>query len=653
MGNIGDFGYVRVAAAVPEVRIGDCGENAGNIIRLIREAAGKKAAVTVFPELSVTGYTCGDLFMQASLLESAERAVEAIAGCTGEYRTCAIVGVPVPYGDRLFNCAAVLADGKIAGLIPKTHLPNYGEFYEKRWFSSGKDTDTHIRYGGQDMVPFGTNNIFRYGNACFGVEICEDLWAPLPPSTFLCMAGATIVANLSASNELAGKHEYRTQLISQQSGRCMAGYVYSSAGYGESTSDLVFAGDAMVAENGRIVSSCGRFEREGHIIFADLDTGMLSATRRKCGYLSDNDSCTVQKLSSIRTIDLGTPEYPAELSREIRPHPFIPEEEGMDRRMDEIISIQAQGLASRIERINAKSAVIGISGGLDSTLALLVTVLAFDSSGRDRKDITGITMPGLGTTGRTRTNASKLMDALGITALEVPIRAAMKQHFADIGMDEGERGTAYENAQARERTQILMDIANMNGGIVVGTGDLSETALGWCTYNGDHISMYNVNGSIPKTLVIHLVKWIADRKISALSVNMDPGHARKIIYDIIDTPISPELLPSGSNGEITQKTEDLIGPYELRDFFLYHFIRLGETPRKILYTAEIAFSGKYDKDYIRKWLGVFIKRFFSQQFKRNCMPDSPKAGTVALSPRGDWRMPSEAMPDEWIDDLGQ
>ena len=308
MGNIGDFGYVRVAAAVPEVRIGDCGKNAENIIRLIREAAGKKAAVTVFPELCVTGYTCGDLFMQASLLESAERAVEAIASCTGEYRTCAIVGVPVPYGDRLFNCAAVLADGKIAGLIPKTHLPNYGESYEKRWFSSGKDTDTYIRYGGQDRVPFGTNNIFRYGNACFGVEICEDLWAPLPPSTFLCMAGATIVANLSASNELAGKHEYRTQLISQQSGRCMAGYVYSSAGYGESTSDLVFAGDAMVAENGRIVSSCGRFERKGHIIFADLDTGMLSATRRKCGYLSDNDSDTVLKLSSIRTIDLGTPE---------------------------------------------------------------------------------------------------------------------------------------------------------------------------------------------------------------------------------------------------------------------------------------------------------------------------------------------------------
>lgn len=647
--NFKDFGYLRVAAAAPKVELGDCMGNAGHIIEYIGKAAEAEAAIAVFPELSVTGYTCGDLFYQERLLKSAENAVRRIAAATAGTKTVAVIGLPVAYGDRLLNCAAVIHNGNIAGIVPKSHIPNYAEFYENRWFCSGSGIDDTISFAGQKGIPFGAKKLFRLGKAVLGVEICEDIWTALPPSTILCMAGANIIANLSASDELAGKHDERMQLISHQSGRCISSYIYASSGFGESTSDLVFAGDTAIAENGRILAEGKRFEKDGTITYADIDLGLLSAMRRKTGTFPGSDTLPQDTIGKIDIIDLGEPVYPKRLSRDIPRHPFIPSGPDRDKRMEEIIRIQIAGLATRIERIKSKTAVIGISGGLDSTLALLTTVLTYDYLGKDRKEIIGITMPGLGTSGRTRNNASDLMEALGITSREIPISQAVRQHFSDIGLDSDYRGSAYENAQARERTQILMDTANLTGGIVIGTGDLSEAALGWCTYNGDHMSMYNMNGGIPKTLVIHLVKWIADNNACAASASLRDGkNIKEIIYDIIDTPISPELLPADGNGEINQKTEELIGPYELHDFFLYHFIRLCETPEKILFTASHAFSGKYDEATIGKWLRLFMKRFFTQQFKRNCAPDSPKVGSVALSPRGDWRMPSDASPDGWL-----
>lgn len=647
--NFKDFGYLRVAAAAPKVELGDCMGNAGHIIEYIGKAAEAEAAIAVFPELSVTGYTCGDLFYQERLLKSAENAVRRIAAATAGTKTVAVIGLPVAYGDRLLNCAAVIHNGNIAGIVPKSHIPNYAEFYENRWFCSGSGIDDTISFAGQKGIPFGAKKLFRLGKAVLGVEICEDIWTALPPSTILCMAGANIIANLSASDELAGKHDERMQLISHQSGRCISSYIYASSGFGESTSDLVFAGDTAIAENGRILAEGKRFEKDGTITYADIDLGLLSAMRRKTGTFPGSDTLPQDTIGKIDIIDLGEPVYPKRLSRDIPRHPFIPSGPDRDKRMEEIIRIQIAGLATRIERIKSKTAAIGISGGLDSTLALLTTVLTYDYLGKDRKEIIGITMPGLGTSGRTRNNASDLMEALGITSREIPISQAVRQHFSDIGLDGDYRGAAYENAQARERTQILMDTANLTGGIVIGTGDLSEAALGWCTYNGDHMSMYNMNGGIPKTLVIHLVKWIADNNACAAAASLRDGkNIKEIIYDIIDTPISPELLPADGNGEINQKTEELIGPYELHDFFLYHFIRLCETPEKILFTASHAFSGKYDEATIGKWLRLFMKRFFTQQFKRNCAPDSPKVGSVALSPRGDWRMPSDASPDGWL-----
>lgn len=646
--NFKDFGYLRVAAAAPKVELGDCMGNAGHIIEYIGKAAEAEAAIAVFPELSVTGYTCGDLFYQERLLKSAENAVRRIAAATAGTKTVAVIGLPVAYGDRLLNCAAVIHNGNIAGIVPKSHIPNYAEFYENRWFCSGSGIDDTISFAGQKGIPFGAKKLFRLGKAVLGVEICEDIWTALPPSTILCMAGANIIANLSASDELAGKHDERMQLISHQSGRCISSYIYASSGFGESTSDLVFAGDTAIAENGRILAEGKRFEKDGTITYADIDLGLLSAMRRKTGTFPGSDTLPQDTIGKIDIIDLGEPVYPKRLSRDIPRHPFIPSGPDRDKRMEEIIRIQIAGLATRIERIKSKTAVIGISGGLDSTLALLTTALTYDYLGKDRKEIIGITMPGLGTSGRTRNNASDLMEALGVTSREIPISQAVRQHFSDIGLDGGYRGAAYENAQARERTQILMDTANLTGGIVIGTGDLSEAALGWCTYNGDHMSMYNMNGGIPKTLVIHLVKWIADNNACTAALLRDGKNIKEIIYDIIDTPISPELLPADGNGEINQKTEELIGPYELHDFFLYHFIRLCETPEKILFTASHAFSGKYDEATIGKWLRLFMKRFFTQQFKRNCAPDSPKVGSVALSPRGDWRMPSDASPDGWL-----
>lgn len=648
MENIGGHGYIRVAAAAPAVELGNCGKNAERIIAVVNEAASNDAAIVVFPELSVTGYTCGDLFHQKRLLDAAEKSVAEIAASTSGMKTAVIVGAPVKYCDRLFNCAIVIFNGKIAGIVPKSNIPNYGEFYEKRWFSAGLSANKRIFYAGNEGIPFGTGFLFRLDKATIGVEICEDLWAPLPPSTILCMAGADIIANPSASNELAGKHDYRMQLIAQQSGRCISSYIYASAGFGESTSDLVFAGDTVIAENGKIIATGERFNKNGTITYADTDLELLSSMRSKTGSFNMEDSVTARLTEGYETIELGIPAYPQSLSRHIDQHPFIPSGKEMDRRMEEIIGIQVCGLATRIDKIKSRTSVIGISGGLDSTLALLITALTYDFLGKDRKDIIGVTMPGPGTTGRTKNNATDLMAALGISSREIPIASAVEQHFSDIGLEKDYRGTAYENAQARERTQIIMDIANLTGGIVIGTGDLSESALGWCTYNGDHMSMYNINGSIPKTLVIHLVKWIADNRMASIAIPGKQQEARKIIYDIIDTPISPELLPASEKGEISQKTEDIIGPYELHDFFLYHFMRLGETPEKILYTAVHAFSGKYDSETIEKWLRTFIRRFFTQQFKRNCMPDSPKVGSVALSPRGDWRMPSDASPDEWL-----
>lgn len=647
--NFKDFGYLRVAAAAPKVELGDCMGNAGHIIEYIGKAAEAEAAIAVFPELSVTGYTCGDLFYQERLLKSAENAVRRIAAATAGTKTVAVIGLPVAYGDRLLNCAAVIHNGNIAGIVPKSHIPNYAEFYENRWFCSGSGIDDTISFAGQKGIPFGAKKLFRLGKAVLGVEICEDIWTALPPSTILCMAGANIIANLSASDELAGKHDERMQLISHQSGRCISSYIYASSGFGESTSDLVFAGDTAIAENGRILAEGKRFEKDGTITYADIDLGLLSAMRRKTGTFPGSDTLPQDTIGKIDIIDLGEPVYPKRLSRDIPRHPFIPSGPDRDKRMEEIIRIQIAGLATRIERIKSKTAVIGISGGLDSTLALLTTALTYDYLGKDRKEIIGITMPGLGTSGRTRNNASDLMEALGITSREIPISQAVRQHFSDIGLDSDYRGAAYENSQARERTQILMDTANLTGGIVIGTGDLSEAALGWCTYNGDHMSMYNMNGGIPKTLVIHLVKWIADNNACAAAASLRDGkNIKEIIYDIIDTPISPELLPADGNGEINQKTEELIGPYELHDFFLYHFIRLCETPEKILFTASHAFSGKYNETTIGKWLRLFMKRFFTQQFKRNCAPDSPKVGSVALSPRGDWRMPSDTSPDGWL-----
>lgn len=647
MNTISEYGFIRTAAAVPEVRLGCCSENASEIVRLAKEAEANGAAAIVFPELSVTGYTCADLFLHDRLLDSAEKAVEEIAAATSELEITVIIGVPVRFRERLYNCAAVISDGHIAGIVPKTYIPNYGEFYEARWFESGVGISGEITFASQQHIPFGSHIIFVTGGVRFGIEICEDLWTPLPPSTILSAAGAELIFNLSASNELAGKHDYRTGLISQQSGRCICGYIYASAGYGESTTDLVYAGEAVIAENGKILKTNERFLLSSSVIYADIDTRMLASMRRKMNTFAIKEESLARAAENMVTVTLPDPKSPETLIRDIDSHPFIPKGKDSDRKIEEIINIQMTGLITRIDRIKSKSAVIGISGGLDSTLALLITVLAYDRLGWPRDQIIGVTMPGFGTTGRTKSNAVMLMERLGISTREISIVPAINRHFEDIGIESGDKSVAYENSQARERTQIIMDLANLTGGIVVGTGDLSESALGWCTFNGDHMSMYNVNGSIPKTLVIHLVKWIADNRASVLDTDGTGNETRKILYDIIDTPISPELLPADSKGNISQKTEDIIGPYELHDFFIYHFVRLSESPDKILYLAEKAFCGKYDRDCIMKWLDTFIRRFFTQQFKRSSMPDSPKVGTVSLSPRGDWRMPSDSSYKDW------
>ena len=623
------YGFVKVAAATPLVHIADCHANAEAIDKMTAEAVERGASVVVFPELSLTGYTCGDLFLQSRIIEAGDEALEMLLATPRPI--VSIIGMPIYYKNNLYNCAVVIANGKICGIVPKSYIPNYSEFYESRWFSEGRDIrNAEITICGQ-RVRFGADLLFEVHGTRFGVEICEDLWVPAPPSSDMALAGATLIFNLSATPEILGKHNYLRSLIKQQSARALCGYIYCSAGVGESSTDLVFTGNGIIAENGKIIAARERFMRDAQLTVADIDVEhIFNERRRHTSFINLDNRFDVIK------IDIAQPD--SELEREINPTPFIPAD--LDEGCSEAFTIQCAGLAQRLSHIGCKNVVIGISGGLDSTLALLVTATTFDMLGLDRKGIIGVTMPGFGTTDRTYNNALALMKELGVTIREISIRKACEQHFADIGLDKNERGAAYENSQARERTQILMDLANKENGIVIGTGDLSEAALGWATYNGDSMSMYNPNCSIPKTLVRKLVEWCA--------ANDKNECVRTTLSDIVDTPVSPELLPADSEGNIAQKTEDLVGPYVMHDFFIYNFLRNGFSPAKIEYLACRAFEGEFTKEEVKHWLQVFLRRFFSQQFKRSAAPDGPKVVTVSLSPRGDLRMPSDAKVSEWL-----
>ena len=636
-----NYGFVKVAAAVPQVAVADCARNAERIVALAQQAARRGVELVAFPELAVTGYTCADLFLQPALLDAADEALGEIMRQTRKLPLALIVGLPLRHEDRLYNCAAVVAQGRLLGVVPKSYIPNYAEFYEARWFASGAGIEEErITAAGQE-ADFGTELTFAVNGAVFGIEICEDLWVASPPSSRLALNGAKLIFNLSASPEGVGKHAYLRELVAQQSARTHTAYVYCSAGFGESSTDLVFAGNGLIAENGTMLAQAARFSLDEQLTVADVDIERLEFERRR------NTSFRMREEAGESTvIEMELPDAlkASALDRRVDPMPFVPADEAhRSERCEEIFQIQSHGLARRLAHTGCRCAVVGISGGLDSTLALLVTVRTFDKLGLDRRGILGITMPGFGTTDRTYRNALKLMEGLGVTVREIPIRDACLQHFRDIGLPESDRSAAYENAQARERTQILMDVANMEGGLVIGTGDLSELALGWATYNGDQMSMYSVNASVPKTLVRHLVRWAADTERD--------GATRATLLDIIDTPVSPELLPADREGNIAQKTEDLVGPYELHDFFLYNFVRAGFRPAKIAFLAEQAFAGSYDRETIVKWLRVFFRRFFAQQFKRSAMPDGPKVGSVSLSPRGDWRMPSDASAALWLREL--
>ncbi len=637
-----NHGFVRVAAAVPEIRVADCRFNSENIIRVMQKAEKDGAQFIAFPELSITAYTCGDLFHQEALLKESTKQLTGILAAAEKTSVIGLLGFPMRVDNQLFNCCAVIQGGKILGIVPKTYIPGYNEFYEERWFASGvKNLSDTVSICGQE-VPFGTDILFedRDNGLCFGLEICEDLWVPIPPSSYQTLAGAVLLFNLSASNEVIGKYEYRRELVKQQSGRCIAGYVYASSGICESTTDVVFGGHAIIAEYGSILSESERFLDCEHVIMADIDIEKLKNDRSK-------STTFMEAVSDKRFRKIGFKLGKAnaeDLKRYIDPQPFVPSNAlKRDERCKEIFSIQTAGLGKRLKHTKMKKAVIGISGGLDSTLALLVTAKTFDALNIPRENIIAVTMPGFGTTNTTYANAMDLMKSMGVTIREVDIKAASLQHFKDIGHDAAEHDVTYENVQARERTQILMDIANKLGGLVIGTGDLSELALGWCTYNGDHMSMYAVNCSIPKTLVKFLVQWVADNVVNKES--------QEVLNKILATPISPELLPPDESGEIKQKTEDIIGPYELHDFFMYHMLRYGAPPDKIMFLAGIAFEGKYDYAVIKSWLKMFLRRFFSQQFKRSCLPDGPKVGTISLSPRGDWRMPSDAEATVWMNIL--
>lgn len=633
-----DYGYIRVAAASPRVYLADTERNKAEIIRIAEEAAKNEASVVVFPELCVTGYTCADLFSQRRLLEAAEKAVEDIAGAGLPSGLLIALGAPVRHAGRLYNCAILIKGGKILGIVPKIYLPNHAEFYEARWFETGASIDKEIVYAGQ-TTRLSTKQLFSVGKAIVGVEICQDLWVPVPPCTYAALAGANLIINLSASNEALLKNDYRKQLVSSTSARLMAGYVYSSCGYGESTTDLVWGGSSLIYENGVLLAENERFLCTTSVIYADIDVERMDTVRAKTPNFRDALSCRADFYGIVNGGDAFPTDFGSKLLKKIDAHPFVPSGPELKERCKEILSIQVLGLCTRLEHIGCKKAVVGISGGLDSTLALLVSALAFDKLGLDRKGIIGITMPGFGTTSRTRGNAGELMEKLGVTSREISIVPSVTKHLDDIGHSLDNHDATYENAQARERTQILMDVAGQEGGIVVGTGDLSELALGWCTYNGDHMAMYGVNASVPKTLVRALVAFAAAEHFDG---------AQDVLSDIIDTPISPELLPAAADGTILQVTEDVVGPYELHDFFLYNIMRWGFTPEKVKFLALKAFKGRYDAATVEKWLKTFCKRFFSQQFKRSCMPDGPKVGSVSLSPRGDWRMPSDACADIWI-----
>lgn len=625
-------GFIRVAAATPRVKVADCAYNADSIISHIKSAATDGASLIVFPELCVTGYTCEDLFLQPTLLSGAESALAAILFAAENLDIVAVVGVPVRCGAALYNCGVVLYKGKILGAVPKHNIPNYGEFYEARHFSSGSGVCATVTLCGQE-VTLSSSQIFTckdFEDFSFGVEVCEDLWVTAPPSNELCVNGALLICNISASNEVIGKADYRRSLVATQSARAVCGYIYANAGEGESSTDLVFAGGNLIAENGVRLAEGKRFTTG--ITNADIDLARLSYERRRMN--------TFTASNSIKPTLFSLPIRELTLCRNFPPLPFVPsEKERLTARCEEILAIQSAGLATRLKHTGTKSVVLGLSGGLDSTLALIVITRAFDALKLDRGGIIAVTLPCFGTTSRTKNNAIELANAYGVTLKEVDITAAVNEHFRNIGQDPEKHDVAYENAQARERTQVLMDIANMGGALVIGTCDLSETALGWSTYNGDHMSMYGVNASIPKTLVRHLVAFEGDCSGGAL---------KAVLYDVLATPVSPELLPPDGDGEISQKTEELVGPYELHDFFLYYFLRFGYPPQKILRIAMVAFAEQYDGDMIKKWLKVFIKRFFANQFKRSCSPDGVKVGTVSLSPRGDLRMPSDAVAAQWL-----
>ncbi|MCM1109472.1 MAG: NAD(+) synthase [Clostridium sp.] len=637
-----NYGFVRIASAVTTVKVADCKYNTRQIESLIAQAEGKGVEIICFPELSITGYTCGDLFSQQILLDEAEMALISLMNFTRSLDIISIVGAPVAYRGTLLNCAVVLQKGKILGIVPKTYLPNYKEFYEQRWFTSGTThPDTNVLICGQ-QVRMSSHMLFRTPSCCFGIELCEDLWAPIPPSSTLALQGAEIIFNLSADNEGIGKHAYLQSLVAQQSARCLAGYVFAGSGFGESTQDVVFAGKTMIYENGTLLAEGMRFDLKDQLTISEIDVEKLRGERLANTTFSASIArhCQTEQPIVVESELFVPKEF--ELTRTIPTHPFVPTGKMLDERCEEIFAIQVNGLAQRLTHTHSQIVVLGISGGLDSTLALLVCVRTFDKLGLSRKGIVGITMPGFGTTGRTYRNAVNLMKSLGITIREINIKDACMQHFADLDIDPEVHDVTYENSQARERTQILMDAANQMNGLVVGTGDLSELALGWATYNGDHMSMYGVNTSVPKTLVKHLVTWVAGTLTESL--------ARETLLDIVDTPISPELIPADENGEIQQKTEDLVGPYELHDFFLYYTLRYGFRPSKVFYLAGKAFGSSYTDEVIKKWLTTFYRRFFAQQFKRSCLPDGPKVGSCSLSPRGDWRMPSDASSASWLEE---
>ena len=630
-------GFVKVAAATPDIRVADVEFNTQNIINVMEEAQKNGAKILVFPELCVTGYTCSDLFDHSVLLKASRKALLEIAENTSDKDMLVFVGAPLEVNGKLYNVAAAMNQGEILGFTTKTFLPNYGEFYEMRQFTPGPQTVREITFEGK-KIPFGPQILFQakgMEELVVAAEICEDVWSPIPPSIQAALEGATVIVNCSASDETIGKDTYRRALISGQSARLISGYIYANAGEGESTTDLVFGGHNIIAENGTILKESSRYVNE--IVCSEIDLQRITGERRKNTTFQPLDEETLVRVPF--TIE----ETKTFLTRTFPKKPFVPsDEQTRAQRCEEILTIQAMGLKKRLAHTNARTAVVGISGGLDSTLALLVTARAFDMLGRDKKDIIAVTMPCFGTTDRTYQNACEMSKKVGATLIEVPIADAVNVHFRDIGHDPEDHSVTYENCQARERTQVLMDIANKTWGMVIGTGDLSELALGWATYNGDHMSMYGVNASVPKTLVRHLVKYAADDTTDEALKN--------VLYDVLDTPVSPELLPP-KDGDIAQKTEDLVGPYELHDFFLYFMLRFGYEPSKIFRIACMTFDGEYDKEMIFKWLETFCRRFFSQQFKRSCLPDGPKVGTVALSPRGDWRMPSDACVAVWMKDL--